>query len=371
MLAVAFLLLVFPTVYNPVQDNAELDKIARQVNEAWSKNCAYAKKLSGTIRYKHEYKNAIYGTDSTKWVIKDDGVNHITIEYFNENDFLNASILRSIGNVKQGLFINKYGKNQLLKKPIIQSEAYSNVSHHAKYFENNPDDRTIMTRGMTSPFCRPTHSYVHSLLDLFDSPAFKLSGIRKYTEGKIDFVQIDYSIDQSINGKQSIWERVSPKEGTVTLRPDLDWVITKSDYVLVRKWHSDYSYEIKPNGFPVIKAIKSKTIDDNPEKNLLPLEYSAEYQLEILNTPLTAEDLSLKQFGLDERMPEDYQRDIQLQKEAALKMQDNSAPTPPGGFPIAAQPYALSPWIILVFACAFLLLVGLFLVRKARKTTPS
>ena len=128
-------------------------------------------------------------------------------------------------------------------------------------------------------------------------------------------------------------------------------------------------YGVMRNPWPVIKSVKSHTIDDNPEAKLLPLKNSSEYRLEIVHSKLPDEVFGLKQFDLEERTQQDYERDIELRKQKELKEQNTFAPTPAGGFPLAAQPFAISPWFILSSVGVLFVLIGLFLFRYGKKAT--
>lgn len=97
------------------------------------------------------------------------------------------------------------------------------------------------------------------------------------------------------------------------------------------------------------------------------MKNTGEYRVEIVNSKLPDEVFGLKQFGLEERTPADYDRDIKLQNEADMNGPKTSVPTPAGGFPIASQPFLLSPWIVLTSVGGLLILVSLFLFHFARK----
>lgn len=368
MLVATVLLMLWDTNSRTVDaTDRDFDKTLRVITDAWTDNCIPYKKLNGVVTSIVLDKDNI--PNKVKNVIIFDGFNSLNALYLNGSEFRGAGISRNFNGVQQLLGINISGQT---KKPVIQSESYSTSIDYYDVFITK-DDRTFMkTWGTGAPF-RPTSHLRLSLLDLLEYPAFKVKTIRKNVDGEAKNVQIDYEVDQVINEKQ-----VNPnklfglKEGSVILRPDMNWMIIKSLYVIdskktTRKWQSDYDYDINPNQVPIIKSIKTHTIDNNPDAKLLPLEISSEFQLEIVDHKLPAEVFSLKQFGLEERTPEDYERMIAMQKEAELKEKNTFAPTPPGGFPVAAQPFMISPWWWLTGAGVALVLLSAFLLRYAKR----
>lgn len=364
-----FTLVLILTLHTTPSDNPEFAKVMTDLTQAWSKQCPTLRQLCGTVTVKSIDSGGKETVSTHEVKGTPDGYLYVV----RNGTEVSGSLSRPDGPMQQEL---RLGVRRGSKDLIINGESYMPLEQYRKtefYFV----DRELLSRWFLARGCQPIEGRALSIMDVVEYPAFKLLSMQKVKGDNEELIKIDYDIDQAINNKKTGDEKITGvKRGSFTVAPARSWVLVSSTFEgeegrsrATRKWQSDYTYVTKPQAIPIIKTVKSRTIDNNPDAKLLPQERTTEYQLEVVTTKLPADAISFKQYGVEDRTYAHFLADVERDKQIQLKEQNNSAPTPAGGFAIASQPFTLSPWMILSGSGVIVVLIILvvFLSRGGKK----
>lgn len=370
MLFFILTLIAFPEQTQAQDVTAELKKITDSVKSALDDYCTQARMINGTV--------STYDLDGTekklrhKTVIKSDKTRYITAQYNAEDRFVSAEVYRDFGDMRQALLIETY---RVSNEPTLRFEYYAKKGEKNDHFVTIDDIRTFAYDTPSAFALRPVSHLKLSFLDLLDYPAFKVTSIRHHQSGNNKLVKLNFQVDQELNAKQPPdLQLANLQEGWFELRPDQFWTVNSAEYMIPanrrrpgRRWKTEVTYDAAKNAIPLPKEIKMTTVDQKEKTDLKPISQLYEFDLKLITVPLPDDQVTLTQFKLKERTPDEWLKD----QEILRKQETESAPAPAGGFPIASSGPAVSPWVWLGGGLAsILLLIVASFQFTAKKTTP-